>query len=295
MLPFSFIFTGDRPLTYGIIALLGRFIRVLPDGVVTGLARTLARLFFDVLRLRRRLVLANIATAFPERDDKEQLARASYAHFLLTVFEFISARPETVLDTVTFEGTEHLSGITPSQGGFVLCCHTGNWEVLSAAMNREVNPTRVIVKKLSNPGAERFVSQQRAAIGMDVVERKHRLDAVKAIRRAIGNGTLIGFVLDQARIGEPRIPFFTKPAKTNTSLAMLWAKYPGPVIPMWIERLAYRRHKVHILKPLTLPDLGEAIDEDVARDVRTLQFNQVLEELIRIAPEQYFWLHNRWK
>lgn len=282
-------------MTYGIITLLGRLVRALPDSAVTGLARGLAWLFFDVIRVRRRLVLANIATAFPERDDKERLGRESYYHFLLTVFEFISARPETVLDTVTFEGTEHLSGISASQGGFVLCCHTGNWEVLSAAVNLKVNPTRVIVKKLSNPGAERFVSEQRAAIGMDVIERKHRLDAVKAIRRAIGNGTLIGFVLDQARIGEPRIPFFTKPAKTNTSLAMLWARYPGPVIPMWIERLAYRRHKVHMLKPLTLPDLGPDIDEDDARDIRTRQFNQVLEELISQVPEQYFWLHNRWK
>lgn len=282
-------------MTYGIIVALGWLIRALPDSAVTALARGLTWLFFDLLQVRRELVLANIATAFPDHEDKEQLARQSYYQFLLTVFEFISARPETVLDTVTFTGTEHLRGISASQGGYILCCHIGNWEVLSAAMNRKVNATRVIVKKLSNPGAERFVSQQRAAIGMDVIERKQRRDAVKAIRKAISSGALIGFVLDQARIGEPRLPFFTKTAKTNTSLALLADRYPGPVIPVWIERLSYRHHKVHILPPLVLPDLGMALTEDRAQAIRTLQFNRVLEDIIRLAPQQYFWLHNRWK
>lgn len=282
-------------MTYGFIKALGRLIRVLPDTVVTALARGLAWLFFDVLRVRRRLVLANIATAFPELEHKEQLARESYRHFLLTVFEFIAARPENVLETVSYEGAEHLSAITPQQGGYILCCHSGNWEVLSAAVNREINPTRVIVKKLSNPGAERFLSEKRAAIGMDVIERKKSRDAVKAIRKAMGEGVLIGFVLDQARIGEPRLPFFTKTAKTNTSLALLADSYPGPIIPVWIERLAYRHHKVHILPPLQLPQLDPSLPEDEVHNTRTIQFNRVLEDIIRKAPHQYFWLHNRWK
>lgn len=282
-------------MTYGILVLLGRIIRQLPDRAVTALARGLARVFFDGLKVRRKLVLANIATAFPSHPEPETLARKSYYHFLLTIFEFISADPKTVLDGVTFEGLDHLSGLSASQGGYILCCHTGNWEVLSAAVNTKINPTRVIVKKLSNPGAERFICEQRAAIGMDVIVRKKRLDAVKAIRKAISSGVTVGFVLDQARVGEPRLPFFGKPAKTNTSLASLSQRFPGPIIPVRIERLSYNRHKVQFSAPLTLPPVDPSRPPEEGYAEHSRLFNKALEELIRHAPEQYFWLHNRWK
>lgn len=282
-------------MTYGILVALGRFIRLLPDAAVTALASGLAVFFFDILRVRRRLVLTNIATAFPDHPGKVRLARSSYRHFLLTIFEFVSADPKTVLDTVSFSGKEHLDALSPSQGGYILCCHTGNWEVLSAAVNTKVNPTRVIVKKLSSPGAEEFVSRQRAAIGMDVIVRKKRLDAVKAIRKAISTGATVGFVLDQSRLGEPKIDFFGRPAKTNTSLASLSQRFPGPIIPVRIERLGYNRHMVHFYAPLELDPLDPAEPPEEGYARLSLQFNKALERLIRLAPEQYFWLHNRWK
>lgn len=261
------------------------------------MAKLLATVFFDLLRVRRKLVLANIATAFPDWDQTAQVAlgRQSYYHFLLTVFEFVSADATTAARTVTFKGKENLSCLSPSQGGYILCCHMGNWEVLSAAVNTCVNPTRVIVKKLSNPSAEKFVSEQRAAIGMDVIVRKKRLDAVKAIRKAIATGETVGFVLDQARLGEPRLEFFGRPAKTNTSLASLAQRFKGPIIPVRIERQGYNRHVVEFSAPLHLPEPNPEAPLEQGHAEHSLLFNKALETLIRKAPEQYFWLHNRWK
>lgn len=284
-------------MTYGFLVALGHVVRLLPDNFVTALAKLLATLFFDLFRVRRKLVLANIATAFPDLEESARIAigRQSYNHFLLTVFEFVSADATTATKTVSFKGKENLSCLSPTQGGYILCCHMGNWEILSAAVNTSINPTRVIVKKLSNPSAERFVSEQRAAIGMDVIVRKKRLDAVKAIRKAIASGDTIGFVLDQARLGEPRLEFFGRPAKTNTSLASLSQRFRGPIIPVRIERQAYNRHVVEFSPPLSLPELSPDAPPEQGHAEHSLLFNKALEALIRKAPEQYFWLHNRWK
>lgn len=281
-------------MTYRILKALGHFIRMLPDAWVVALARCLAFLCFDVFRVRRRLVVSNIATAFPDRQDHEDMARRSFFHFLLTVFEFVSGDSQTAAETVTFEGEEHLQNLP--NGAYILCAHLGNWEVLAAAVNTRLIPTRVIVKTLSNKGAQRFVAEQRAAIGMDVIVRKKRLDAVKAVRKAIANGHVVGFVLDQRRKGEPRLEFFGRPATTNTGLASLSQRFVAPIIPVRIERLAFNRHKVVIappLPPLEPPGPNDFFTDDIAR--RTQQFNHALEELIRHCPEQYFWLHNRWK
>lgn len=281
---------------YGFLRFLSALIQRTPVSWLDALANLIAWKAFVVLRIRRRLVMSNICTAFGDSlplADQKRIALASYRNFMKTILEFFHARDTSVTDHCSFVGREIVDqALSQGKGAYILCCHLGNWEVLAAAVNRWVCPVRVVVKKVGGEGTNNFVEERRAAIGMITIKRKGKMDAVRAIREALGQNWLVGFVLDQSRPGEPRLPFFGRDAKTNTSLANLWQRNPAPVIPTFIVRERFDHHTIHFMPPVNLAP-SEDRDGDLTRF--TVQFNQALESIIRQQPEQYFWLHNRWK
>ena len=112
------------------------------------------------------------------------------------------------------------------------------------------------------------------------------------IRDTLKNGEMVGFMLDQYRQDGQMVPFWGTPAKSNPALAALWRRYPAPVISAFAQRTGICEHVVELLPELEIHKTQNS-EEDVLRI--TAQFNKVLEDMIRRCPEQYFWMHNRWK
>ena len=274
----------------GISGLVGR---LSPAGW-NRLACGLAFLSFDVLRFRRRLILNNLAIALGDEltpAERVRVGRASTVHFFLTVLEFLGSVRNDLMADVTAEGVDIVQQALAEGGGaYILCGHLGNWEVMGGAGSRFAAPTHALVKEVA--GANRLVDELRRKAGLFPIYRKPPSRALRAIRDTLKRNELVAFILDQARPGAPRIPFFGTPAKTQTSLAALWRKTPRPVIPVSIRRIRPGVHHVKAWPPLELEQT-----DDADRDIITLttQFNAMLERMIRTCPEQYFWMHNRWK
>jgi len=274
-----------------IAAALGR---LSPRGV-SGTAWVLAFLIFDILRVRRGLVLRNLAVAFPEKDTAERIliGRLSVYNFALTIIEFLRSQSQDITAQVTFVGMEHAqAALAQGRGVYVLCSHLGNWEAMGAAATRSVAPAHVLVKKVGSSSVNRFVSELREKNGFLTVKRRKKGDGFAAIKEVLARGEIVGFVMDQARPGEPKLPFFGRPAQTNTSLAAIWQRVPAPVLPALIRRTAVGEHVIEFF-----PELGLELSADAAADVlrHTTQFSEVIEGCVRKFPEQYFWMHNRWK
>lgn len=269
----------------------------MPPRFLKGLARVVAFLACDVCRVRRGLVRSNLDTAFGDSlsdQEKTAILRASYYHFVLTVFEIMHTHGPEVADHCRIEGKEHLEGVlAKGQGAFILCSHLGNWEVMGAAVNRYIAPVRVLVKKVGGAGTNRFVEERRARIGFHTIGRLTPLEAVRTIQKTVRQNHVVGFVLDQSRPGEPRLPFFGKPAKTNTGLALMAARTQASVVPAFIRREDFGRHVLTFLDPLPFQEVENNRDQAILEN--TIAYNRSLEEMIRRNPEQYFWLHNRWK
>ncbi len=261
------------------------------------LAHALAWFCWSVLRLRRRTVIANLHIAaaggleFPL--GIENTARRTFDHLAQTAVEFLRGRRHPWIDGVDLSGREHLdAALSVEKGVYLLCAHQGNWEALGAALSKLIRPAHVLVKPVGSPKVNEFVLGIRRINGFRDIERRRSGDGVRTILRALGGGEMIVFVLDQTRPGEPRLPFFGTPAKTNTGLASLWRRHPAPVIPCWIERLGFGRHRIHFLPPVEINATADA-KADIIK--ATSDFNLVLEGIIRQKPEQYFWAHRRWK
>ena len=178
------------------------------------------------------------------------------------------------------------------RGVYLLCVHMGNFEVLGGAISTEWRPATVPVKHVGHGGFDRYVHEQRLKYKIDPVRRTKKGEGYIAIRKALSEGRPVGFMLDQARHGEPRLPLFGRPAKTNTSIAAIWKKCPAPLVPVFCNRTSFGCHQIQFLDPVSF-DQTDNPEADIL--TQSAKLNGIVEQIVRKHPEQYWWIHNRWK
>lgn len=262
--------------------------------------KRLAKIFtfigFDLLRKRRKIIMKNLNIAFGSEQSKYELVklgRLSVYNFFLTVFEFLRSQKYDINANVDIKGLENIEHILKDNKGiYFVGCHVGNWEVMASKISRSISPLYAIVKKVGSEGVDKFVRERRLLNGLFPIERKSPGDAYRKIIKVINNGDVILFMVDQFRYNEPKINYFGVPTSTNTSLASIWPKHPAPVVPVYAKRIDCFKYEINIL-----PEIKMRISEDKKSDIlhNTLTLNQTMESIIKTIPEQYLWLHNRWK
>ena len=272
------------------------FISTIPVSFFTPTARTFRVFFYDFLGMRKKMILKNLTIVFADiksTREIEIMGKKCFENFILTTLEALRGVRKNFIEHVEFENREVLDTILKrGLGAFILTWHGANWEVLAAAVGANIRPSVVPVKKVGSDQVNRFVTRFREKYRVRSLISLYKGHTTKEIIKTLKANELVGFMQDQARPGEPRMPFFSMPAKTNTSLAAIWRKHNAPVVPAYVVRTAPNRHRIYFMHELKL-----VLTEDADYDIRenTLQFNKVLETGILLNPEQYFWLHNRWK
>ena len=215
-------------LCISFLKIFAKVLSILPESLVEKIAEGMAWFVFDVLRVRRKLVLKNLNLALGDVTPKEELlsiGRQSYKNFLVTAFEFFRSKDHPISANFEVKGEEHLkAALDKGEGVYILCFHLGSWEAMGSYITKNIGPAHVLVKKVGGGGMNRFVEEYRNHNEFLWVKRQKKGDGFKAIVDILDKGEMIGFVMDQARPGEPRLPFFGHPAKTNTSFAAIWQK-----------------------------------------------------------------------
>ncbi|MCX6117862.1 MAG: hypothetical protein NT027_09985 [Proteobacteria bacterium] len=282
---------------YIVTKVLASIIGRMPYPILDFLSKFLAVLAYDILRVRRTLIESNIKIAFPNMSPQDcaKMGRASLYHFAATLFETIAGGPKNMLENIQFENRVVLDeALKRGLGAYMVCIHSGNFEVLGAAISTFWRPITVPVKFVGKGGFDRYVHEQRQRYNIFPVRSQKKGDGYRAIVDALVAGRPVGFMLDQARHGEPRLPLFGKPAKTNTSLPAIWRKNPSPVIPLIVIRLSFGKHLIRFFDEVEmLKTSDDNLEDDITK--QSIRFNQLVEKLVVIAPQQYWWIHNRWK
>jgi Kdo2-lipid IVA lauroyltransferase/acyltransferase len=281
---------------YSLMSLLASCVGLVPEKLLGSMAQISGVVLFDILRVRRGLILRNIRTAFPSlsRADAIKMGRSSTTHLVTTFLELLWVWRKSLDSRYTITNPEVIDeAMKRGQGVYILCTHTGNFEVMAAALGRRFAKVTSPVKRVgSSSGVNRFISENRARQGIDALVRSKKGEGFLAIRRALEENRLVGFMMDQARPGEPRVELFGRPAKTNTSLGAIWERCPAPLVPVYAERVSFARHIVHILPEVTFPP-GEDPQTDILNRARAC--NTIVEDIVKRCPEQYWWIHDRWK
>ena len=260
------------------------------------------KLIYHLLPIRRRIVLTNLRRVFggylPEAEIRS-LAQAHYVHLVRLVGEFLTFSWLSPNQQGARGRVENMEAIlrahAQGKGVLALTGHFGNWEVATAAgmVNHPQYRGRVhFVRRPLHPAwLDALVTRRFRRAGFGILPKKRSLDA---ILDRLAAGDVVVFVFDQHAGGSDGIPveFFGHPAGTFRSLAIIALATGAPVVPATSWREPDGRHVLRFEEAL-LPIECEDVDEAIRRNTRT--YNAALERLVLRHPEQWFWVHRRWK
>jgi KDO2-lipid IV(A) lauroyltransferase len=260
------------------------------------------RLFYRLLPVRRRTVLANLRIAFGDALDDEQivhLAQLFYAHCARSLVEFVRFPFQSAAERAAQVRVENVEAILrvyeAGKGVLVLSGHLGNWEIAVVggigSFPRYRGQFHFLRRPVRPAWLDRLVTRRFRSAGLDVIAKKGSLDQV--LDRLAATDAVI-FPFDQHAGGRDGIlvDFFGRPAWTFRSLAILSLSTGVPVVPVATWREPDGRHVLRFEEALPIlerDDPGEAIRAN------TQAYNDALERMIRRHPEQWFWMHRRWK
>ncbi|MDT8317980.1 MAG: lysophospholipid acyltransferase family protein [bacterium] len=281
---------------YVLFRLLIGFICFFSPSNSVKVGRFLGRLAFKVDRKHRRIAVDNLSMALGMAEEEAiSFSSLVFENLGQTFAEFMQPHRygrAYVLDNVHVEGLDNLiEAEKKGKGVLVLAAHIGNWELLGSALREHAGPVTVVYKKAKNPFVTEFIREARKGRGIDTIP--HRNSARKILALLKKNET-VGILLDQHATNKDAITadFFDIPAATNYGLALIALKTGAPVVPAFMVRDENGGYRCVYEKAIEL-DKGDDLQEDIKS--ATSRFNEILERLIRRYPEQWFWVHNRWK
>jgi KDO2-lipid IV(A) lauroyltransferase len=265
----------------------------------SNIASAFARLWGPIVP-EHRLAARNLAAAFPEKSPAERkailagvwdnLARTTIEYAFLD--EIAAAfQPDRVDEgLVTGSGVEHFEWLRASgKPAIIFGAHLANWELTAAIGARLGVKITALYRHQRNSLVAEALEKQRTGFVQKLVVTGR--GAAFQIAAAIERGENLGIIVDQ-RVGGPEVPFFGRPASTNPVVAMLARQFECPVLGSRAIRLPGGRFHVELTAPLELPrDKNGRVDVLAG----TAMINGVIEKWVREHPEQWLWLHNRWK
>lgn len=284
------------------IAVLGliKLAQLAPAFVLLGLARGLSRLACWLLRERRRRTRSRIEAGLglkPQDPRVEKILEGAYLTLALNAVEAIIverrlARGATPGDFMTIEGGEHLERAFASGKGVLICTgHFGAWELIPVFLARLYVPIWAMARPLSNPLLERYLSARRLHCVRGAVSKDGGGLKFARIMRA---GEPLGLLLDQnAGSSGVILDFLGLPSSHHTVSGVMAQRFGAEVLPVYLihERRSLRYHMV--VEPPITADPRLPVEESQLDVVRRL--SRSLEDRVRAHPEQWLWLHDRWR
>jgi KDO2-lipid IV(A) lauroyltransferase len=269
---------------------LFRLVALLPWSAQRALARALGWFVYRFVPIRRHVARVNLRLCFPEKSAHEidALARAHYHSLALGLFETCYAwwRNAAALPAHRIVGREHLERALAARKGVVLLTAHFTTLELCARMMSEQFQLAVLYRDPNNPVVAAQMRRQRERHSSRAVH----FDDLKGLIRTLRAGYAIWYAPDQGKRTKQTeiLPFFGVPAITNTATGKLAEMTGAAVVPYFARREPDASYTLTILPPLENFPTADATADAV-------RVNQLIEEYIRLAPEQYLWVHKRFK
>ncbi|MGE3538428.1 MAG: lysophospholipid acyltransferase family protein [Candidatus Tectimicrobiota bacterium] len=288
--------------------LANRLLYLLIVGVLEALARLprplgywLGARFGDVayvcLRRRRRITLENLALAFGGEKslaERRRIARATFRHLgqHLIDFSHLGHSAQAFASMCRVEGLEHIQALLERRAGLlIISAHFGSWELSSAVAPQFPAPLHVIVRPLDNPALQRLTEDYRHAAGYRTIPKR---EALATCLKVLRQGEIVALLMDQSSLRRESVPveFFGVSAYTPMGPALLALRARCPVVSGFLICEGPGRHRLVFSPEIPVQRTGN-LQQDIV--VTTQAFTRIIETYVRRYPEQWFWLHRRWK
>lgn len=243
---------------------------------------------------RRRMAVENVSVclgAAPQ--EAARIAKASWVRFgpmLFEVMRFPVLKPR-FLEIAEIEGAAYLwEGLSLGRGAVIASAHTGNWELMGGVLAAAGFPTVGVAMRQKEAGFDRFINEYRRGVGMHVTYK----DNVREMFALLKKGWAVGLLMDQDISRRDGIVFdwFGRPTNFVQGPAALARHQNAPIVPGYIHRLPDGRHRILFYPPIFVERTKDK-EADIRRAMEAV--SRTLEQHIRRYPEEWFWLHDRWK
>jgi Kdo2-lipid IVA lauroyltransferase/acyltransferase len=288
----------QETLEYWLVVPVARCLGRLPRGVARWLAGILAFLVYLFFGRLRRVGIRNLEMALPElsSEARKKILRGVYIHLAWQLVEFCRMpryTPENTRDWLRTEGMEHyLAAQARGKGVLVITGHLGAWELSSFYHSLMGHPMGMIIRRLDNRRLDAFVNGIRCLHGNFVL---HKDDFGRGLLTAMHEGGAVGILMD-TNMTPPQgafVRFFGVEACTATGLAHVARKTGAAVLPgFMLWEAAERRYVLHFGPEVEIPHTDDVVADIL---VGTQLCTSVIESWIRRYPDQWLWIHRRWK
>ena len=273
-------------------------VRLLPRGLARTAGVAISAVAFRALGRLRRVGLRNLELAFPgiTAGERETILRSEYRNLGFLLAEFCKMPGYTAATAsrfIRYEGLEnYLRARERGKGVLVLTGHLGAWELSSFYHSLMGMPMGMVIRRLDNPLVDEFVNRIRCLHGNRVI---HKDDFARGLIASMRAGETVGILMD-TNMTPPQgvfVPFFGVPACTASGMARIAEKTGAAVLPgflLWEQR--EQKYVLHFGEELEIVHTEDA-EQDVLTNTAT--FTAAIERYIRQYPDQWLWMHRRWK
>lgn len=284
-------------IEYFIVLSVIKISKFLPKFAVFALLKFFAVILFWVLKSRRKLAINNILAAYKDFDFKKakSLAKANFISISQTVAEVLLLINDRInLDDVMQNGESAVKKVKEltknnKNGIIFVTAHFGNWEFLAHYFATKGFPVSVVGRYGNNSLIEDNITFPfRHKFGNDLI---YKDDAMRNMIKLLKNHGNLGILTDQ-KTGNFKAEFFGRECYTTKSVATLFLKFNPVIIPIFAKRIDKTKFEIIVEK---FPEIPSNLSKNEAELFITQTCNDIFENIVRSAPEQWFWMHNRWR
>ena len=290
--------TIRETLEFGAVWLIVNALKVLPRGLARRVGAWVAWVGYHALGRLRGVGKRNLAMAFPDKNEaeRERILRTVYRNLGWQLAEFCQMprySAERASRFIRYEGLEnYLKARDKGKGVLVLTGHLGAWELSSYYHSLMGMPMGMVIRRLDNPLVDAYVNHVRTLHGNRVI---HKDDFARGLIASMRAGETVGILMD-TNMTPPQgvfVPFFGVLACSASGMARVAQKTGAAVVPgflLWDEQEG--QYVLRFGEEIDTVDTGNTEEDSVTN---TARFTAVLESYIREYPEQWLWMHRRWK
>ncbi len=249
---------------------------------------------YHLLSRTRKRAIAHLSSIFGEKGDAwiHHTARRTFIHLGKSLLEVMLITPRRLSRIVEFRGFENLRNATEQGRGVIYVTgHLGNWELMGAAVAARL-PLSVVAAPIEPDPVNDMIVGLRAGMGVRTILRS-RPGASRELIRIFKENRVLGILIDQdTEVESAFVDFMGRPAWTPTAAAQMAFKFNAPVVFGYIRRENNDKHAITVKGPLNLIRTGDEAKDIVAN---TALFTKMIEDCIVQQPEQWVWMHRRWR
>ena len=268
--------------------------RLMPYRLAVWAGGMLGRLAFLLLPRERTRAVGHLRAAFPDHSDAwiRRTARNCFIHLGKSMLEVMVITPKRLSRSVTIEGMEIVErALERRQGVVFVTGHIGNWELMGQAVARRATVS-VVAAPVKPEAVNDIIVGLRARMGVRTILRG-RPGSSRELIRVFKENRILGILIDQdTDVESAFVDFMGTPARTPTAAASMAIKFNAPLLFGYIQRDRSNRHHVWIEGPIELVRTGDDEKDIVAS---TALLTKKIEETIMKNPEQWVWMHRRWR